>query len=120
MKKLIFGLAAVILAAVFFSCTNSNDAPGTGETVPAAAPVSKTINIDVRTAGEWIDDGHANCSVNYPLAELDKHVDALRSYDKIIVVCRSGSRAEVAKEMLEQAGIKHVENKGAWQNIECK
>jgi len=38
----------------------------------------------------------------------------------VIVVCRSGSRADVAMEMLQQAGIKNVENKGAWQNINCK
>jgi rhodanese-related sulfurtransferase len=112
----------IIISVMFgsLSCTNNNDAPNTGEAKTADTAITKTIIVDVRTVEEWVNDGHANCSVNYPLAELDKKIESLKSYDKIVVVCRSGSRADVAKELLEQAGIKNVENKGAWQNIICK
>ena len=120
MKYLKTGLIAVLLMVGLLSCVNSNDTAGTAETKPIDTVIAKTIIVDVRTVEEWIDDGHANCSVNYPLGELDKKTEALKAYDKVIVVCRSGSRADAAKEMLEQAGIKNVENKGAWQNIDCK
>ena len=120
MKYLKTGLIAVLLMVGLLSCVNSNDTAGTAETKPIDTVIAKTIIVDVRTAEEWIDDGHADCSVNYPLNELDKKTEALKAYDKVIVVCRSGSRADAAKEMLEQAGIKNVENKGAWQNINCK
>lgn len=113
-------LFAVALMAGLLSCTNSGETPGTTETRSIDTAATKTIIVDVRTVEEWNNDGHAACSVNYPLNELEAKIGSLKAYDKVIVVCRSGSRAGVARELLEQAGIKNVENKGAWQNIECK
>jgi phage shock protein E len=120
MKYFKLSLIAFTLMFGLLSCTNNNDTSNTGETKTADTTIAKTIIVDVRTVEEWINDGHANCSVNYPLADLDKKIETLKAYEKIVLVCRSGSRAGVAKEMLEQAGIKNVENKGAWQNIDCK
>lgn len=80
----------------------------------------KTIIVDVRTIDEWNNDGHAACTVNYPLDELAGKTDTLKNFEKIVLVCRSGHRAAMAKEMLEQAGLKNVENKGSWENISCK
>ena len=120
MKYLKPGLIAVLLMVGLLSCVNGNDPSGTTEIKPIDTTIAKTIIVDVRTVEEWVNDGHADCSVNYPLDELDKKTEALKAYDKVIVVCRSGSRADAAKEMLQQAGIKNVENKGAWQNIKCK
>lgn len=80
----------------------------------------KTIIVDVRTPREWEFDGHANCSVNYPLDDLATKIEELKGYDKVILVCRSGGRASYAQQLLQQAGIKQVENLGAWQNIQCK
>ena len=125
MKKIIPGLIAVMLMLGLLSCVNNDNTSNnteSGNTAPTSIDTTvnaKTIIVDVRTVEEWIDDGHANCSVNYPLQELDKKIESLKGYDKVIVVCRSGSRADVAKEILEQAGIKNVENKGVWQNIDC-
>ncbi|MFN7301041.1 MAG: rhodanese-like domain-containing protein [Bacteroidia bacterium] len=80
----------------------------------------KTIIVDVRTPEEWQFDGHAPCSVNYPLGpEFAAKVDSLKAYDKVVLVCRSGARAGSAKALLESAGFKNVENKGPWQNIQC-
>lgn len=77
------------------------------------------IIVDVRTPEEWEFDGHANCSVNYPLDEIQEKIEELKKYDHIILVCRSGNRAGVAKRQLENAGITNIENMGAWQNINC-
>lgn len=120
MKYIKLSLVAITLMFGLLSCTNSNEESNATETKPIDTAVAKTIIVDVRTVEEWVDDGHANCSVNYPIAELDQKIESLKAYDKVIVVCRSGSRADVAKEMLEQAGFKNVENKGTWQNINCK
>ncbi|MBK7761840.1 MAG: rhodanese-like domain-containing protein [Bacteroidetes bacterium] len=76
--------------------------------------------MDVRTPEEWNSEGHASCSVNYPLDILTSKFEKLKMYDTIYVVCRSGNRASIAKEMLELEGIAIVENKGAWQNIHCQ
>ncbi len=113
-------LIAISLMVGLIACVNSNEASNTNETNPIDTDTAKTIIVDVRTVEEWADDGHANCSVNYPLAQLDSKVESLKAYNKIVVVCLSGSRADIAKEMLEKAGIINVENKGAWQNINCK
>lgn len=82
----------------------------------------KTINeiiIDVRTPEEWVSDGHAACSVNYPLDEIQNKVDELKKYQHIVLVCRSGNRAGIAKRQLENAGITNIDNLGAWQNVQC-
>jgi len=119
--KIIKSLVVVLLlSSAVISCSNSTGS-GKSNNEPTVLPTDgKTIIVDVRTTGEWENDGHADCSVNYPLNELSSKIDALGSYDKIIVVCRSGRRAASAKEMLEEQGLKHIENKGAWQNINCK
>ena len=116
-KSLVFGL---LLSLAVLSCADSTDSGNSTKEPTVLSADGKTIIVDVRTTGEWVNDGHANCSVNYPLDELNSKIDSLRNYDKIIVVCRSGNRSAVAKEMLEQQGLKNIENKGAWQNINCK
>ena len=80
---------------------------------------NKEIIVDVRSPEEWEFDGHADCSVNYPLDEIQYKVEDLKKYDHVVLVCRSGNRAGVAKRILEQAGLKNVENKGPWQNASC-
>jgi rhodanese-related sulfurtransferase len=80
----------------------------------------ETIIVDVRTVAEWENDGHANCSVNIPLDQLESRMGELKKDQKVVLVCRSGNRAGRAKELLESVGFTQVENKGAWQNIECK
>ena len=78
---------------------------------------TKQLIVDVRTTEEWEMDGHAEGTVNYPLGEFASYIDEIKKHESIVLVCRSGGRAEVAKGMLLQAGIKNVINKGAWQNV---
>lgn len=77
----------------------------------------KTIVVDVRTADEFNLDGHAEGSVNYPLDKIENYIDGLRQFDKVILVCRSGNRANIARSILLQSGISNIENQGAWQNV---
>lgn len=80
---------------------------------------TKEIIVDVRTPEEWEYDGHASCSVNYPLDQIQNKIEELKKYDHVVLVCRSGGRAGSAKRLLESAGIKNVENLGPWQNVSC-
>ena len=80
---------------------------------------SKTIIVDVRTVEEW-KEGHAPCSVNYPLDMVTKKAQELKKFSKVVIVCKSGGRAGNAKTQLEALGVKNIENLGAWQNIKCK
>lgn len=112
---------SVFLLLSVFSCSNSGNQDDKSVTASPNEVVSaNTIIVDVRTAEEWNNDGHAACSVNYPLDDLQSKMDSLRKYDKVVLVCRSGSRANTALHMLEDAGFKEVVNMGPWQNIVCK
>lgn len=119
MKAAKLFVLSIIMGIGVVACSNSsNDA----ETLPKekVGNNEKSIIVDVRTVQEWNYDGHADCSINIPLVELESQIEILKAYDKITLVCRSGSRANAAKQTLENAGIKNIENKGAWQNINCK
>jgi phage shock protein E len=99
----------IFIASIFmlFSCNSTSEAQ------------KEEIIVDVRTVEEWNLDGHADCSVNYPLDQFESKIEELKNYKNVILVCRSGNRAEQAKEMLESAGYTNAENKGSWQNITC-
>ncbi len=120
MKQLKYSLLLFTVLFSLLSCVDSDKTSENTIAEPMDMTNKKTIIVDVRTTAEWMDDGHANCSVNYPLDELDSKLGSLKSYEKVIVVCRSGHRAGIAKEILEKAGMKNIENGGAWQNITCK
>lgn len=115
--KILSLLMAISIA--FVSCKENVPEKNTLKTDANRPVKEKTIIVDVRTTEEWDQDGHADCSVNYPLDELGAKIETLKAYDKVIVVCRSGNRAGSAKMMLEEKGVKNVENQGAWQNIAC-
>ncbi len=126
-NKLIVGYLMLALSMIAISCNGQTTKPKTTQKTDSTKTITnkkdknmKTIIVDVRTVGEWNDDGHADCSVNIPLDRLQGSIEELKGYEKVILVCRSGARAGSAKSMLEGAGISNIENLGAWQNINCQ
>lgn len=118
MKTIIRMFVAMLMATAFAQCNNikNENAMNTQENNTNA----KQIIVDVRTPDEWQMDGHAECSVNYPLDQFQTKIEELKNYDKVIIVCRSGNRAGIAKQQLVSAGYtKEVENLGPWQNVSC-
>jgi hydroxyacylglutathione hydrolase len=127
-NKLAGLVAGVLLLASCGGATKVADATAVGSqgasvqeqaTVPQPK-AGETVIVDVRTVAEWENDGHANCTVNIPLDQLESRMGELKKDQKVVLVCRSGNRAGTAKQLLESAGFTQVENKGAWQNIDCK
>ena len=126
-NKLILGYLMLALSMIAISCNGQSTKPKNAQKTDSTKTITnkkdknmKTIIVDVRTVGEWNDDGHADCSVNIPLDRLQGSIEELKGYEKVILVCRSGARAGSAKNMLEGAGIANVENLGPWQNINCQ
>ena len=122
MSKSIVGL--ILFSSLFFvSCSNSSkekkSQKQSNRISYSTSSTDKEIIVDVRTHEEWIEDGHAVCAVNFPLDELTNHIDTLKQFKKIVLVCRSGNRAEQAKNLLKDLGLKNTENRGAWTNISC-
>ena len=114
-------IAAIMLTFMLAHCKSKTKKTTTMETEHATQTTTKEIIVDVRTIEEWNEDGHADCSVNYPLHEFATKIEELKKYDKVIFVCRSGNRAGIAKAQLQNAGYtKEIENLGPWQNITCK
>ena len=65
--------------------------------------------IDVRTAGEF-ETAHIAGAYNVPLDLLREHRDEIVTHldEHVVLVCRSGQRAEQAEETLRQAGLANV------------
>ena len=63
-----------------------------------------TFLLDVRTPEEW-EDYHVEGTTLIPLDELESRVDELPQDEEIVVVCRSGNRSQVGRDILRQAGI---------------
>lgn len=120
MSKIITFIIVAISGLTLAQCNSQSKKTDTMKNPIETKTDLKQIIVDVRTPEEWQGDGHADCSVNYPLDSFDSKIEELKKYDKVIIVCRSGARAGVAKGKLLGAGYtKDVENLGAWQNITC-
>ncbi|MCE3227789.1 MAG: Rhodanese domain protein [Bacteroidetes bacterium] len=117
MKTLRVAVVHLLVVLGFTKC-DSQTKPETMKSNNNAS--SNEIIVDVRTKEEWLQDGHSDCSVNYPLDQFVDKIEELKKYDKVTLVCRSGARAGVAKSKLIGAGFKNkVENLGSWKNIVC-
>lgn len=55
--------------------------------------------IDVRSPQEF-EQGHIPCAVNMPMEQMDHRLDDLNPRDPVLLVCRSGMRAEMSAERL--------------------
>ena len=114
-------IAVMMLVFSLTQCNSQTKTTTTMETNVATKTNTKEIIVDVRSIEEWNEDGHADCSVNFPLDQFASKIEELKKYDKVILVCRSGNRAGIAKGQLQSAGYtKEIENLGPWQNVTCK
>jgi len=75
------------------------------------------IILDVRTKGEYAQ-GHTAGSLNVPLDEIHEGMSWLIKDVPIITCCASGSRSEMAKEILEENGYTEVYNGGACNKMD--
>lgn len=69
---------------------------------------SMTI-LDVREPAEYAF-GHIPFAVSIPLGELDAKVEQLNAADTIYVICRTGTRSDMAAQKLSEKGFANVYN----------
>jgi phage shock protein E len=121
MTKIKSIIVAFVLLFTLTKCDSQTTKTNKMENSKTTQTATKEIIVDVRSVEEWNGDGHADCSVNYPLDQFQGKIEELKKYDKVILVCRSGNRAGIAKAQLQAAGYtKEIENLGPWQNVTCK
>lgn len=80
------------------------------------------IVIDVREPEEY-NAGHISSAINIPPDQLMKGADQLREVPKnsdIIVYCRTGSRSNVAMNILGSLGFENVTNGINREQVEAK
>jgi phage shock protein E len=68
--------------------------------------------VDVRSKGEY-QTGHFPGAINLPVDQLSRRISELGEKGApIVVYCRSGHRAGLARQMLEAGGFTNVVNGG--------
>lgn len=55
--------------------------------------------IDVRSPGEYAA-GHLPCAVNLPMDQVESRLDDLHHRDPVLLICQSGRRAVLTRELL--------------------
>lgn len=72
--------------------------------------------IDVRTPAEYAG-GHVKGSINIPLNELPRKLNAIKKDKPVITCCASGMRSASAATILKNNGYTEVYNGGSWLSV---
>ena len=115
-------LALLLGLLILTSCNNGKTAPQ-AESESPSKHATKLINegafvIDVRSQEEF-QTGHLPQAVNIPhdqIAERLLEVPAAKDRS-IVVYCKSGRRAGIAKTVLESKGYTNVTNAGGYEEL---
>ena len=120
-------LSIIATSLALYSCSTgenpsavSNESPSEKSAAAAPSGSKHSIIVDVRTIGEW-ESGHQDCTVNYPLDQLQGYEKELEKYDTVYFVCQSGNRAGSATSYMQSAHPDKVYiNSGSWRDVACK
>lgn len=113
-------VAVMVLVLATAACGN----PST--TQVHAAHLDTTANKQIAQSGIWLDvrtlaeyqEGHLKNAINVPVDDINQ-IFAITN-DKqatIYLYCRSGRRAEVARQILSDLGYTNVINQGGYQDL---
>lgn len=105
-------LAAVVVIGLAVVLTRGGDATATlPSEISVAEAYQKYQNgafvLDVRTPQEW-EEYHAPNTTLIPLDELPQRVDEVPRDREVVVICRSGNRSQVGRDILRDAGFTRV------------
>lgn len=76
----------------------------------------KTYIVDVRTPDEFAD-GTINGAVNIPHNTIKDNLDKFEGKQQVVVFCKGGKRADIARTELNSNGIKKVFNVGGYERV---
>lgn len=120
------GILAIVAVLIFLIASLGGEQADNAGTLPAFVSVDEahqmytegTFVLDVRTPEEW-NEFHAPDTTLIPLDELASRVNELPKDQPIVVVCRSGNRSQVGRDILLQAGFNATSMNGGlteWRN----
>ncbi len=98
------------------SSASSSENSSTSEDDPKSAP--QVLIIDVRSKEEW-ETGHLSQAIHIPHAEIGEKIGehASDKSTEIVLYSKSGGRAGIAKDALQELGYTNVENAGGYEDI---
>ena len=88
----------------------------------AESSAGSAVIVDVREPYEW-DAAHIPGSLHIPLGELELRYDELRTNQRVIAVCQSGSRSAAATAALRSVEIDARNLRGgmkAWADADLR
>ena len=118
---------AVIVIAVFVGSyviiKNMNRQEPTASSVPLEVSVDEAAKLeqkdwfflDVREPSEW-EEAHIPYATLIPLGELTARLSEIPKDRNIVVVCRSGNRSAVRRDLLLNSGFANVTSMAAGMN----
>ena len=103
-------MVVIAIVAVFIAA-NSGSAPATVNSLPAEINTEMGYQmfqdgaflLDVRTQPEW-EEYHVDGAAMVVLDELESRVSEVPFDQEVIIICNSGNRSQVARDILLQAG----------------
>lgn len=106
-SNVLWGILIVFMAFHFLKI-GSAKTPTTYQEVSNAQALQmydkkEAIVLDVRTYGEW-SEGHIPNALHIPLDELERRIHEVPTEEKVLVICRSGSRSYTATNLLHKNG----------------
>jgi rhodanese-related sulfurtransferase len=80
----------------------------------------ETVYLDVRRDDEW-SAGHVKGAIHFDLARLQAgQFPDIPKNSNLHVYCKSGVRAGMAKEILDNAGFTNVTNAGGFESLQTQ
>lgn len=80
---------------------------------------SDVVYVDVRSDEEWAA-GHVEGAIHIPHTQMADRYGELEQYEdrELVLYCRSGRRAGIAQNVLEEAGFENVTNAGGLTDLQ--
>jgi phage shock protein E len=106
-KKLTFvALITVLLSSFAFAHTNDNVSQQELQKIMSSTEKGKVVLLDVRTAEEFAE-GHVPGAINLSHNLIKDNINRIIAHknDTVILYCRSGHRAGIAKGILAENGF---------------
>lgn len=112
MKRFTFILIMMVVVLAACGTDSNNDKPAdVGNDTFSTIKIDEVttyaddgyVILDVREEYEY-EEGHIPGAVNVPLSDIQEDEYTLEQSEKYVVICRSGSRSQVASTILLEAG----------------
>ncbi len=114
-STIIFAATGILILVIILITFSGGASPTSGNSLPPEINTQDAYQkyqdgvfvLDVRTIEEWVEF-HAPDTTLIPLDELEGRLNEIAQDQEIVVICRSGNRSQVGRDILLAAGFTNV------------